>query len=41
MGKARQQVGEELEEFIRILFVKLKNTFVGGLSFICNVKVPA
>jgi hypothetical protein len=34
MGKARQQVGEELEDFIRILLVKMKNTFVGGLSFV-------
>jgi hypothetical protein len=40
MWKAFQEVFEEFENFIRILFAELENASKGCLCFIVNAKVP-
>ncbi len=40
MGKAFQEILEEFEDFIRVLFVKFKNTFIGSFGFIVKSEVP-
>ncbi len=40
MGKAFQEILEEFEDFVRVLFVKFKNSVIGSLGFIVKAEVP-